>query len=218
MEVKDENVKELDDEEIIDVLVMYLNAGHESSGHITMWAVLLLQKHPEAAEQEEIVRNMPADHKGLTLKEIRQMVYLSNVVDETLPLATFSQFVFREAKKDVNVCGYKIPEGWKVLAWFRGPHYDEEIYEDPFAFKPSRWDNFTPKVGTFLPFGAGSRLCPGNDLAKLEISIFFTIFYWVTSTTFSRNCWAYLLVKTDLNLPGQFFAIIQYIRAAINLG
>lgn len=32
--------------------------------------------------------------------------------------------------------------------------------------------NFTPKAGAFLPFGAGSRLCPGNDLAKLEISIF----------------------------------------------
>jgi len=48
--------------------------------------------------------------------------------------------VFREAKKDVNVCGYLIPEGWKVLVWFRGPHYDEEIYEDPFAFNPSRWD------------------------------------------------------------------------------
>nr|GME16517.1 ent-kaurenoic acid oxidase 2-like [Ipomoea batatas] len=181
MEVKDENGKQLDDEEIIDVLVMYLNAGHESSGHVTMWAALLLQKHPEVfkkakAEQEEIVRNMPRDQKGLTLKEIRKMEYLSNVVDETLRLVTFSQFVFREAKKDVNVSGYKIPEGWKVLAWFRGPHYDEEIYEDPFAFKPSRWDNFTPKAGTFLPFGAGSRLCPGNDLAKLEISIFLHYF------------------------------------------
>nr|GMD64967.1 ent-kaurenoic acid oxidase 2-like [Ipomoea batatas] len=66
------------------------------------------------AEQEEIVRNMPRDQKGLTLKEIRKMEYLSN--------------------------------------------------------------NFTPKAGTFLPFGAGSRLCPGNDLAKLEISIFLHYF------------------------------------------
>ncbi|XP_021756128.1 ent-kaurenoic acid oxidase 1-like [Chenopodium quinoa] len=32
--------------------------------------------------------------------------------------------------------------------------------------------NLASKAGTFLPFGAGSRLCPGNDLAKLEISIF----------------------------------------------
>lgn len=31
---------------------------------------------------------------------------------------------------------------------------------------------YIPKAGTFLPFGLGSHLCPGNDLAKLEISIF----------------------------------------------
>lgn len=31
------------------------------------------------AEQEEIVRKMPPDQKGLTLKEIRQMVYLDKV-------------------------------------------------------------------------------------------------------------------------------------------
>ncbi|RZR74545.1 hypothetical protein BHM03_00038286 [Ensete ventricosum] len=32
--------------------------------------------------------------------------------------------------------------------------------------------DFTPKAGTFLPFGGGSRLCPGNELAKLEIAVF----------------------------------------------
>lgn len=54
MEVKDENGKELDDEEIIDVLVMYLNAGHESSGHITMWATVLMQKHPEVFKRAKV--------------------------------------------------------------------------------------------------------------------------------------------------------------------
>lgn len=47
MEVEDENRKKLDDEEIIDILIMYLNAGHESSGHITMWATVFLQEHQE---------------------------------------------------------------------------------------------------------------------------------------------------------------------------
>jgi cytochrome P450 len=32
--------------------------------------------------------------------------------------------------------------------------------------------DYNAKAGTFLPFGVGSRLCPGADLAKLEISIF----------------------------------------------
>ncbi|OMP12279.1 Cytochrome P450 [Corchorus olitorius] len=94
------------------------------------------------------------------------------VVDETLRLVTFSLMVFREAKTDVNMGDYIIPKGWKVLTWFRSVHFDSETYPNPRQFNPSRWDNFTPKAGSFLPFGAGSRLCPGNDLAKLEIMIF----------------------------------------------
>ncbi|PIN12601.1 Cytochrome P450 CYP4/CYP19/CYP26 subfamily [Handroanthus impetiginosus] len=177
IDAEDEHGRKLNDEEIIDVLVMYLNAGHESSGHITMWATLFLQKHPDVlkrakAEQEEIVRTRPPGQKGLTLKEVRKMEYLSKVIDETLRVITFSLVVFREAKKDVNVCGYTIPKGWKALVWFRSVHFDPETYHEPKTFDPSRWDGFTPKAGHFLPFGGGSRLCPGSDLAKLEISIF----------------------------------------------
>ncbi|XP_022146981.1 ent-kaurenoic acid oxidase 1-like [Momordica charantia] len=177
IDVEDENGRKLTDEEIIDILIMYLNAGHESSGHTMMWSTILLNQHPEVlkkakAEQEEIVRRRPANQKGLTLRECRDMEYLSKVVDETLRYVSFSLVVFREAQMDVNLNGYLIPKGWKVLAWFRGIHYDPEIYPDPKKFDPSRWDGFIPKAGEFLPFGAGSRLCPGNDLAKLEICIF----------------------------------------------
>ncbi|KAG8391419.1 hypothetical protein BUALT_Bualt01G0185600 [Buddleja alternifolia] len=152
MDAEDEYGRKLKDEEIIDVLIMYLNAGHESSGHITMWATIFLQKHPDVfekakAEQEEIVKNRLPDQKRLTLKEVRKMKYLDKVIDETLRLVTFSLMVFREAKKDVN--------------------------------------GFTPKAGNFLPFGGGSRLCPGNDLAKLEISIF--LHHFLLTYEFERD-------------------------------
>ncbi|KAF7844912.1 ent-kaurenoic acid oxidase 2 [Senna tora] len=177
LDVEDENGRKLCDEEIIDILIMYLNAGHESSGHITMWTTVFLQQHPEIfqkakAEQEEIIKRRPPTQKGLTLKEVRQMDYISKVIDETMRLITFSLMVFREAKSDVNINGYTIPKGWKVLAWFRTIHLDPEIYPNPKEFNPSRWDNKISKAGEFLPFGAGSRLCPGNDLAKLEITVF----------------------------------------------
>ena len=32
------------------------------------------------------------------------------------------------------------------------------------------------KAGTFFPFGRGTRLCPGSDLAKLEIYTFLHYF------------------------------------------
>lgn len=190
MDAEDENGRRLNDEEIIDVLVMYLNAGHESSGHITMWATLFLQNHSHVfekakAEQEEIVKNRPPGQQGLTLREVRQMEYLSKVIDETLRVITFSLVVFREARNDVRISGYTIPKGWKVLVWFRGVHLDPETYVEPKKFDPSRWDGFTPKAGNFLPFGAGSRLCPGNDLAKIEIAIF--LHYFILNYKLERH-------------------------------
>ncbi|XP_054781947.1 ent-kaurenoic acid oxidase 2-like [Prosopis cineraria] len=168
---------ELDDEQITDIIVMYTNNGHESSGHTTMWATVYLQQYPEVfqkakAEQEEIIRRRPATQTTLTLNEIRQMKYLSKVIDETFRLVTLSWMVFRVAKSDVNINGYLVPKGWKALVWFREIHFDPKIYPNPYEFNPSRWDNFTPKAFEFMPFGAGSRLCPGNDLAKMETIVF----------------------------------------------
>jgi len=58
IDVKDENGRVLDDEEIIDLLLMYLNAGHESSGHLTMWATILMQEHPEILQKAKVKENM----------------------------------------------------------------------------------------------------------------------------------------------------------------
>lgn len=182
LDIKDEKGNKLDDEDIIDILLMYLNAGHESSGHTMMWAVILMQEHPEIfkkakEEAELIVKRRPPTQKGLNLKEIREMKYLDQVIDETLRYVSFSLVVFRVAKKDVDINGYLVPKGWKALAWLRNVHMDSEIYLNPKEFNPSRWEGYTPKPCSFVPFGAGSRLCPGNDLAKLEIAI--TLHYFV---------------------------------------
>ncbi|KAL8159263.1 hypothetical protein V2J09_000800 [Rumex salicifolius] len=181
LDVEDEDGRRLSDEEIIDIMLMYLYAGHESSGHAITWATILLQEHPQAlqaakAEAERIVKNRPPTQQGLSLKEIRQMEYISKVIDETLRWLSFSLMAFREAKNDVNINGYTIPKGWNVMTWFSGVHLDPEIYPQPFQFDPSRWDGIKPKASAFLPFGAGTRFCPGNDIAKLEISIFLHYF------------------------------------------
>uniref|UniRef100_A0A0E0DVN7 ent-kaurenoic acid monooxygenase n=2 Tax=Oryza meridionalis TaxID=40149 RepID=A0A0E0DVN7_9ORYZ len=177
IEAEDERGRRLADDEIVDVLIMYLNAGHESSGHITMWATVFLQENPDIfarakAEQEEIMRSIPATQNGLTLRDFKKMHFLSQVVDETLRCVNISFVSFRQATRDIYVNGYLIPKGWKVQLWYRSVHMDDQVYPDPKMFNPSRWEGPPPKAGTFLPFGLGARLCPGNDLAKLEISVF----------------------------------------------
>ncbi|XP_030471091.2 ent-kaurenoic acid oxidase 2-like [Syzygium oleosum] len=179
MEVEDEDGERLDEEVIIDVSLMFLLADHETSAHATMWAAIFLKEHPEILqklkkEQEEIIRRRPPTQKGLTLKEIRQMDYLSKVVDETLRRGNISFAVFREATTaDVNINGYLVPKGWRIVVYLREIHVDPETYAKLEEFDPSRWEQTVKaKGGTFLPFGGGNKLCPGMDLAKLEMSIF----------------------------------------------
>lgn len=54
LDVEDENGRRLTDEEIIDILLMYTNAGHESSAHTTMWATMFLQGHPEFLQKAKV--------------------------------------------------------------------------------------------------------------------------------------------------------------------
>ena len=54
MEVEDENGRKIEDEEIIDVILMYLNAGHESSAHTILWATVLLHQHPEFLQKAKV--------------------------------------------------------------------------------------------------------------------------------------------------------------------
>lgn len=70
-----------------------------------------------------------------------------------------------------------------------------------------KWiQGYTPKAGTFIPFGAGNRLCPGNDLAKMEISIFLHYFLlgyqWVLLSPF------FFEVRDNIHISYNFYWFI----------
>ncbi|KAM3753049.1 hypothetical protein ACB098_03G064600 [Castanea mollissima] len=175
-EAEDEDGRKLEDEDIVDLILLFLSAGFDSSAVSILWAIIHLTENPEALrkakeEQEGIIKRRPSNQIGLKLKEIKQMEYLAKVIDETLRMTNIFS-LFRKAKADVSINDYIIPEGWKVLVWYGAVHMDPEIYDNPQNFNPSRWDNLKAKGKAFIPFGAGNRSCPGSDLAKLVISIF----------------------------------------------
>lgn len=99
------------------------------------------------------------------------MPYTTKVISETLRRATILPWFSRKAAQDFEIEGYKIVKGWSINLDVVSIHHDPGIFANPEKFDPSRFD--APiKTFSFLGFGSGPRMCPGINLAKLEICIF----------------------------------------------
>ncbi|RHN50991.1 putative (+)-abscisic acid 8'-hydroxylase [Medicago truncatula] len=71
----------------------------------------------------------------------------------------------------LNFAGYQIKKGWSVNLDVVSIHHDPNVFPDPEKFNPSRFDEHL-RPFSFLGFGSGPRMCPGMNLAKVEICVF----------------------------------------------
>ncbi|TXG50132.1 hypothetical protein EZV62_026007 [Acer yangbiense] len=179
------------DEEIVDFLLALLVAGYETTSTIMTLAVKFLTETPLALaqlkeEHEEIRAKKMMGREGLEWSDYKSMPFTQCVVNETLRVANIISGVFRRAMTDIDIKGYTIPKGWKVFASFRAVHLDHDHFKDARTFNPWRWQSnsgATSPGNVFTPFGGGPRLCPGYELARVELSVFLhhliTRFSWV---------------------------------------
>ncbi|MED6206131.1 hypothetical protein PIB30_023994 [Stylosanthes scabra] len=79
---------------------------------------------------------------------------------------------FREAIDDFTFNGFSIPKGWKLFWSANSTHKSEKYFPEPEKVDPSRFEGNGPAPCTFVPFGGGPRICPGNEYARLVIMVF----------------------------------------------
>ncbi|XP_009137004.1 abscisic acid 8'-hydroxylase 1 [Brassica rapa] len=166
--------EELSDEQIADNIIGVIFAARDTTASVMTWILKYLVENPnvlEAVTEEQMaIREDKGEGESLTWSDTKKMPITSRVIQETLRVASILSFTFREAVEDVEYEGYLIPKGWKVLPLFRNIHHSADIFSNPGKFDPSRFE-VAPKPNTFMPFGNGTHSCPGNELAKLEMSI-----------------------------------------------
>ncbi|KAG8654761.1 abscisic acid 8'-hydroxylase CYP707A1 [Manihot esculenta] len=165
----------LTDDQIADNVIGALFAAQDTTASALTWIVKYLHDNPKLleavkAEQKEIYKMNNEGSQPLSWNQTRNMPFTHKVVLESLRMASVISFTFREAVSDVEYKGYLIPKGWKVMPLFRNIHHNPEYFRDPHKFDPSRFE-IPPKPNTFMPFGSGVHVCPGNELAKLEMLI-----------------------------------------------
>ena len=50
-------------------------------------------------------------------------------------------------------------------------HYNGEIYEDPFLFKPTRWLANDYSKSAHGTFGGGSHICLGMNFSRIQMPL-----------------------------------------------
>nr|QWK52292.1 cytochrome P450 707A1 [Isatis tinctoria] len=158
--------EELSDEQIADNIIGVIFAARDTTASVMTWILKYLAENPNVLEAVTERQG----RRRVTWGDAKKMPLTSRVIQETLRVASILSFTFREAVEDVEYEGYLIPKGWKVLPLFRNIHHSADIFSNPGKFDPSRFE-VAPKPNTFMPFGNGTHSCPGNELAKLEMSI-----------------------------------------------
>ena len=174
------------DEQLVDQMMTFLAAGHETTASALTWAIYMLCIHPDMQtrlRQEVRERLPPLDGRGsITSLDIDHMPYLNAVCNEVLRYLSPVPQTVREAAHDTTILGQPVPKGTRIAIAPWATNRDPALWgPDASQFNPDRWmpkgegDKSAASGGAsnnfaFLTFLHGPRSCIGQSFAKAEFA------------------------------------------------
>ncbi|TDL20845.1 cytochrome P450 [Rickenella mellea] len=165
---------QLSDEAMMEQVITFLGAGHETTATGLAWNLWLLASHPEIqaklrAEVGPIVEQNPCPD----FRTLRQMEYLDSVVMESLRIMPPVPMTLRRCVKDDYIDNVWIPKGTMLYIPIRIVNTFKEVWgDDAEQFRPERWaelpKNYNPTF-SFLSFLAGPHSCIDRTMAVAEM-------------------------------------------------
>ena len=158
-------------EQLIDELLILFTAGHETTANALSFALFLLASHPE--KQESLYQSLRSLDFEATdkLELIRHLGYAQQCLEEAMRIYPPVYVIDRVSLEDEVIKGQHCPAGTTWLMSLYELHRHPDLWEDPLRFWPERFDPGAKKehAGYYFPFGAGPRMCIGNNFAMYEM-------------------------------------------------
>ena len=166
----------LTDASIIDNLITFLIAGHETTSGMLSFAFYHLLKNPETYRKAQKEVDDVLGTGPIKLEHMKQLPYLAAVLRETLRLNPPLPILMVTPKEDEIIGGkYFVPKGQGIAIISAALHTDPAVYGDTVNdFVPERMldDNFArlnrEYPDCWKPFGNGVRGCIGRPFAWQE--------------------------------------------------
>lgn len=166
-----ETGRTMTDEEIVDNLMTFITAGHETTALGLAWTFDLLSRH--LAVEQRVLDEIDTVTGGepLTPAMVSKLVYTRQVFSESMRLYPPAPIITRTALKDFRLGDFLIPEGTVMFVPIYAVHHHPTIWDRPEQFDPDRFAHEASKARhryAYMPFGAGPRVCIGNAFAVME--------------------------------------------------
>lgn len=170
MDATDEEGR-MSDTQLRDEVITMVSAGHETTAAALAWTFMFLGQHPRIAEQVHQEALAAGDGEVIDLEALD---LTTRVIKESMRLRPPVWLVERRAIFDDELDGALIPAGATVGTSAHVLHRDPAYWPNPEGFDP---DRFLPEAEasrprySYLPFGAGPRVCIGSAFAMNEAKL-----------------------------------------------
>ncbi|XP_070704106.1 cytochrome P450 2K1-like [Pempheris klunzingeri] len=152
-------------------------AGTETTSSSLRYGLLLMAKYPKIQDQVQEELSRVVGDSQVRVEDRKNLPYTDAVIHEMQRITNAVPWSVHRASQDVTFQGYFIKKGTPVLVLLSSALHDEDEWEKPYTFYPEHFlhkDGSFRKRDAFLPFSAGSRVCVGEGLARMELFLFFT--------------------------------------------
>lgn len=158
-----EDGERMTDHELRDELLTLVLAGFETTANSLAWT------------WERLVRT-PAAYKRLrdaVRSDTQAAEHVEAAIIEGMRSRPVIPIIGRRVAVPWRLGEYVVPAGQGVSISILLVHHREDLYPDPFAYRPERWLGHEggraggrgPQTYEWLPFGGGTRRCLGAALA-----------------------------------------------------
>ncbi|UHS59101.1 cytochrome P450 [Agrobacterium vaccinii] len=166
-----ETGRTMTDAEIVDNLMTFITAGHETTALGLAWTFDLLARYPDIEAKVLAEIDVVTGGSNVTSEHVSQLTYTRQVFSEAMRLYPPAPVITRTAMKDFRLGDYLIPAGTVMLIPIYAVHRHASIWPDAERFDPDRFSAEATKSRhryAYMPFGAGPRVCIGNAFAVME--------------------------------------------------
>ena len=151
----------MDDKEVRDELLTLVLAGHETTANSLAWAWERLVRNPEA---HEALREAVRSDEGAAER-------VEATIVESMRSRPVVPFIGRRVKVPWQLGEYGVRTDSAIGMSILLVHHREDLYPEPFEFRPERWLGRKPGTYEWIPFGGGIRRCLGAALAMAEMRV-----------------------------------------------